>query len=485
MTFAYTILVSAAFLAGTALGGRTTQTEVTYENEEMQKTEETTTATAGMEKSGSVSWTSGGVLERSSNLKYVTAIRKSSMWTDVKKRTLTINSQVNSEIMDKSPETMSDQELVLVKQACHDALKCVAVDQLLVLKTIKQQTSDGDGKTGVHKAITKITKVITDYTDESHHDSYEYFAVSETDDSSKVYQSVTTIVEDNRELCKSSDDRNVDVSRDDSPAFGSDDRSEPVYYGSSSDDDDDPVAVDQQKQILQNFGTINNYNINQGTINSAVVNLGPSDGKSDGGRDAASADDDIAVRVTLGTDDESVSVNGPRPASDESAAREDDGASEHDSNDDFKEPREGDEKTPLEDRHDASGTGADNGAVNKLEIDNTNKGGCGDTNVDVAVSGANNESQVRKGYVDDGYLNNGDTKMYNINNGTINRGVISGSNAENGTISIGTINNGPISYENNNDSSVNSVASTLNNLNVQQYASNINDIYSKILDEFH
>jgi len=132
-----------------------------------------------------------------------------------------------------------------------------------------------------------------------------------------------------------------------------------------------------------------------------------------------------------------------------------------------------------------SGSGADypeNASHNSLTVDNTNEGGCGDTNVDIASSGSTAKNEVSKGYVDEGNLNNGNMIVYNINKGTMNKGIVNRSNADNGVINIGTINKGPISYTNYSDNSTNASSPTLNNLDVQKYVSDVNHMYSTILE---
>lgn len=137
--------------------------------------------------------------DRESNLRYVMVIQHSKIWAAIKNRSLTTSNQKHdSSLLDKSPESLSDQELSQLKQVCHDGLKCVAVDQLMVLRYAEQ--TDG-GKKSVRMAINKITKVLTAYTTE-YHEKYQYVAVTDADDTKQMNNSVAIIMEDNKELCQ-------------------------------------------------------------------------------------------------------------------------------------------------------------------------------------------------------------------------------------------------------------------------------------------
>lgn len=202
------------------------------------------------------------VHDRSSNLKYVMAIQSSGIWTDIKKRSLTIKTgqPLDDELIGKSPVDLSDGELARLKQACHDGLKCVAVDQLLVLKQVRE--SQADGKLSVRTVITKITQVITRYTNEYHKDVYQYEPVTQSDDPSKVYESVTNIVEDNKELCQIDYDASVIV----------DDKSLP-----KNDDGEAVGGAVANNNTSVNYNSIENLNVNDGTVNSATIEKEPSD----------------------------------------------------------------------------------------------------------------------------------------------------------------------------------------------------------------
>ncbi|VVC33693.1 Hypothetical protein CINCED_3A019452 [Cinara cedri] len=249
--------------------------------------------------------------DRDSNLKYVMAIKNSSMWTEIKRRSLTISTDPYSKsLFDKSTENLSDQELLQLKQVCQDGLKCVAVDQLMVLRQVKQ--TDG-GKTVVHKAINKITKVLTDYTNEYHEEKYQYEAVTDADDTDKMYDSVMTIMEDNRELCQidpntytststSSYDTtssSINISSAESSNNSSDSSSNNIFDGnfngisntnsdsSSNHSSDRSLTENSDSALLTifnngnvNFGTVNQYNVNEGTMNSAMVGIEPSNSTS-------------------------------------------------------------------------------------------------------------------------------------------------------------------------------------------------------------
>ncbi|VVC33692.1 Hypothetical protein CINCED_3A000738 [Cinara cedri] len=240
--------------------------------------------------------------DRESNLRYVMAIENSSFWTEIKKRSLTISSELlTSSIINKSPENLSDEELTQLKQVCQDGLKCVAVDHLLILTQVMQPTDDG--KTSVRTAITKITKVLTQYTNEYHENTNQYEEVTDKDDTAKVYSSVTTIVEDNEELCQidsntytrsnvnsyatsktnaylssyenaNENSNKSSVDNPDKTSDGSPSESSGSSLNGNSDEDTEkegPLTIVNNGNI--NFGNINTFNVNEGTMNSATVNL--------------------------------------------------------------------------------------------------------------------------------------------------------------------------------------------------------------------
>ncbi|XP_060868782.1 putative uncharacterized protein DDB_G0286901 [Metopolophium dirhodum] len=485
--------------------------------------------------------------DRSSNLKYVMAIQSSKIWEEIKKRSLTINTSqgLDDEVAGKSPDDLTDEELARLKQACHDGLKCVAVDQLLVLKQVKEQL--GDGKMSVRMVITKITQVLTQYTTEYHEDVYQYEAVQQSDDQSKVYESVTTIVEDNKELCQ------IDLTPETVQS-----------HPNNSDGNTIPATVNNNSTV--NYNTIENYNINNGTVNSATINKEPSDiitveespepGTQGNGSDSSlviviapetetadgdgytkkrSVDDRLPTErttITTGTDNDGlpVPINDvsqkrvrknhtrgigtsdqhyePDTTTDDQQLMITDGPSPHGgvgndngsrgqkarrpwpkltrgrTNDDDKKNvsahRSADTNSNIHD-HGHSDHVENNNVSLKNGVEN-GQAGKSDCDHDIVSAGSSNNGAVRKGYVEDGTLNNGNMVQYNVNNGTINKGEISGSNADNGIISVGTVNNGPVNYGTSDTYANNGKQVAMNSNDVQQYLSNIDKMYSTILE---
>lgn len=471
------------FFTVMALGhlSNSTPMEVSYEDLTVQRKSEQMEALVGTEES-SPSNDGGG---RSSNLKYVKAIQNSSIWEEVKKRSLTIRTRVDGKIISKAPETLTDEELLQLKQACHDGLKCVAVDQLLVLKRV--EVASEDGKKAVKLAITKITKVITAYTTEYHEDTYQYAEVAESDDPSKVYQSVTTIVEDNRELCMI----DVPVSSD-GKSCSKDDKND----GDSTDTADDDTDPKNR--------TVNQYNINYGTINTANINVQPNDEKTTDDTDSkpivrdqsTSTDDDksspkprvIVVRLSPdGSADETTPKN-----SDPVHGLQNPGAQQCKCADKVA-VKTGTESHPPPSPSADSSTSAKKSkpAVagdktknppNKHFVGVKNEKVDGDTSVGIASAGALNKNSSKKGYVEDGSLNNGNMKVYNVNNGMINKGIVNRSKADGGVISVGTVNTGPNNYGSADTYTNNGTQATMNSYDVQQFATTIDKMYSAILE---
>lgn len=216
---------------------------------------------------------------RESNLRYVMTIQKSSIWTEIKKRALTISNQTYDNILlDKSPNNLSDQELSQLKRVCHDGLKCVAVDQLIILRQVTQTDCI---KEPVRIAINKITKVLTDYTSEYDGNKYQYVAVTDIEDTEKIYSSMTVIMNDNKELCqigpKPYSNKNSSIYED--SYNSSEDNSNKSFNGncdnssnkdsknSFEDDSKEPFTIYNNGNI--NFGTVNTY---YDTTNSTAVN---------------------------------------------------------------------------------------------------------------------------------------------------------------------------------------------------------------------
>jgi len=116
---------------------------------------------------------------------------------------------------------------------------------------------------------------------------------------------------------------------------------------------------------------------------------------------------------------------------------------------------------------------------NGIENGQTGKSDC---DHDIVSAGSSNTGTVRKGYVEDGTLNNGNMVQYNVNNGTINKGEISGSNADKGIISVGTVNNGPVNYGTSDTYANNGKQVAMDSNDVLRYLSNIDKMYSTILE---
>ncbi|XP_060834358.1 uncharacterized protein LOC132917579 [Rhopalosiphum padi] len=488
MLFAFML---ASTLAASAVLGRSsgpTPTRVTYMQEEQIQGQ--------IDESAQVV----AVGDRSSNLKFVMAIQSSSIWTDVKQRSLTINStqRLDDATAEKSPNDLSDKELAKLKQACHDGLKCVAVDQLLVLKQVREPL--GDGNTSVRMAITKITQVITKYTTEYHEDVYQYEEVTQSDDPSKVYESVTTIVEDNKELCqidlvpdkreKNTTDVQKTVERQTHPSAA--------------------VVIDNNNTV--DYDTTNNYNINDGTVNSATINKEPfgkttivespepgPDGRPDTGRMVIV----IAPRAEPATADggniKNRSPNGlpaEKASTDNRTVTDDDGAhkrvrQQRPRNSGTSADRRSlpastadDDRRTSAGRPDTAGGSADaNRSVKKNNATVKNEGRKTESDTDVVSAGSDDRASVRKGYVSNGTLNNGNMVEYDINNGTVNTGRIDGSTADKGIISVGTVNNGPVNYGTSNTHTNNGNRVTGHgNDDVRKYLSSIEKMYSTILE---
>ncbi|XP_022174191.1 uncharacterized protein DDB_G0287625-like [Myzus persicae] len=482
------------------------------------------------------------VNDRSSNLKYVMAIQSSSIWEEIKKRSLTLHrpQKLDGTVDENSPDDLTDQELAQLKQACHDGLKCVAVDQLIVLEQVKEPLVGG--KVSVRTAITKITQVLTQYTTEYHEDVYQYEAVSESDDESKVYNSVTTIVEDNKELCR------IDFTP-------------PTEENNPKDVDGKsvPVAADNPRTI--NYNTINNYNINNGTLNSVTINTKPDldvaigvqtqieseNGSSDHHDDNADHQSMPPATVNstpaIGNEsdikapkndvqDKPTSVDhpeyarstseskpmgqplmitdGPSPLGGSAATATADTGTDN-SGRGQKSQRSRPNATARTNSANTDEPAANNEIIlkrgngahasdhaekttndsannNTIKMDNSsaggNAGGENDSDSDIVSAGSHNANISRKGMVEDGILNNGNMKAKTFDTSNRNKGTIKGGNADRGIVSIGTTNNGPTNYGKVNSNTNNGNTPDMNNTDILRYVDNIDKMYSTILNEF-
>lgn len=474
--------------------------ELVYEGLDVQREKEEVTGKIGLAQSDN----NAAVNDRSSDLKYVFTLQKSSIWDEIKQKTLTIKTQVDGKMIERQPETLSDLELKQLKRACHDGLKCVAVDQLIVLKTVKQPSDDDEKTAAVLTAITKITKVITEYTTEYHEDTFQYSEVTESDDPSKVYQSVTTILEDNQELCR------IDAVSFESSTTNNDKANTPKNV-------DTPAT--SENGSAQNYGTINNYHVNKGNVNVAnIVFLPSNDEKTDHSvSKPAPSNGNYSLK---NVDQENIVQGKELKNSPPSAKRDNEVHSNVDTQKsnttqdttrtgnqnnkkEFKghDVRQNDDRDSTPEDDPKGNTKAINSNIGvssnaKAPTDDTYGGtdfvgkrnpGClgkKSSNTDIASSGSSSQHDVKKGNILKGNLNNGTMKVYNQNYGVVTEGEISDGKADNGTINIGTINEGPITYSTTNDNSTNKKTPTLNNINVEQYANNIKQIYSAILRDF-
>jgi len=247
--------------------------DITYEEEELQQ----------VENEQKVMLLAVG--DRSSNLKFMLAIQNSEIWTDIKKRSLTIKTQrkLNDAIDGKSLNELSDQELADLKRVYHDGLKCVAVDQIMVLKEVKQQLEGG--KVSLHTVISKITHVITDKMTEYHEDIYQYDQIR-SGNQSNVYESMTAIVEENKELCQI-DSSVTNKSRPKTihnKAIGAHDQhgvKKNIVKDQHHNNSD--VQVKYSDKNNRNQRTVKNNNSNDETNNKGSVNYGRSNNSTNNG----------------------------------------------------------------------------------------------------------------------------------------------------------------------------------------------------------
>lgn len=507
---AYLALAAVAFVViSTASGNH----PVVVEIEDLDvKTETETDRVAGYV----ISDHRNGGGNRQENLKFVLAIQSSGMWSEIKKRSVTVSTQprlndVLASTAGRSLQSLTDEELALLKRACHDGLKCVAVDQILVLKRVSEPLDNGG--VSVRTAITKITKVLTDYTSEYDEQSYQYEEVTASDDPSKVYSSMTTIIEDNKELCQ--------IDLDDSDED----------YGTAK-----TGAATNAKNVVP---TINNYNINNGTINSATVNLQPADSTKAVSDEAISSDKNangktITVKVVPETSNRAQTPNTartsnraqtPNGAQTSNRAQTPNGARQTDMPYTIDEALSADEDYSLSDewshyngapfyfddipdedynarpnngtpdygqyandmpvnkgtvaskRMNVPETPANRNSVQLTESEMSDGPG-----VDIASSGSYNIQDVKKGSANQGTLNNGQMKTLNINKGTINNANIDKGNLGNGAITVGTVNNGPVNLGNVSSNTNNGSVTELDEYDLQQYVNSVENMYSSFLE---
>lgn len=421
---------------------------------------------------------------RDSNLRYVMAIKNSSCWTEIKTRSLTINTEPKTgDIIDESPKNLSDQELLQLKKVCQDGLKCVAVDHLLILTQVMKTSG---GKTSVRTAITNITKVLTQYTSEYHENTYQYEEVTDKDDADKVYSSVTTIVQDNEELCRTTSPGSDEISYSTSNVkyyrrgvetfdgkidngaadeSGKDDATLAVVDDSANgahaqDDPSTPEDDDQNKRPPQGKSAQDDDDFITVTVVPAGKSTGietagnakpqnPDGAKQTDAADPVAADNNAAVVIG------SPKTAGPSVASE--TVRDSVGA-----------PR--DAAKPN-----SNVTGVINGDNSVLSTNNQMS--------DIVTTGRGTSNNVDKGYVQDGNLNNGDMKTTDFNGGVENKGVISNSTTKGGILNVGTVNNGKTNYGTVNNRVNTGLVSNSNNTDIQQFIKHINNIYVTMLTD--
>lgn len=369
--------------------------------------------------------------DRSSNLKYVLVIKSLTIWHEIKKRTLTIKTQPKiGEIAEKSLESLTDHELVKLRQICHDGLKCVSVDQLIVLKTVLKSTNNGD--VSVQTVMTKITEVLTKYTTECYQGKHKYMIIKDSDDINRVSDIVTNIVNDNKVLCQIDDKAVAGENR-----TKNDNTTNTKFFNGTTN-------KDLSNNKTPNNGTLHPLFVITNGTKSAVGNKNT----SSTGIQPNSTHETNSSNVKTEKDSVIVDESNNRSYSDEPVS-------------------------PNEEYYKNNYVDLDNGRNDKNDI-----------YTDIASSGSFNKNVTRKGAVENGIVNNGKMRVYNINNGVINKGTIHQAKGTNGIISVGTVNNGQTNYGVVNNSTNNGKKAKFNNFNTQMYLSSMNSIYSDMLEQF-
>jgi len=324
---------------------------------------------------------------------------------------------------------------------------------------------------------------------------------------------VTTIVEDNKELCQ------IDLG---SPSF--DDHSENTKIDNAS-----TVPVNKD---IPNHSTINNNNINDGTINDATINVLPSDqtanedstsgpeisdkvipdvriiyaidphdGSTNKDVPAATRNQISGIQVDVGQQDKSPTNNDTIAKDDDSVSADKlavinvtstpDGsyvidASNNNTFNFVNTDGSSNANTPASvvggKPENTENVGNRDAELKNVNLDNVEESS---TKSDLVASNSFNKNSTKNEYGEKkGTLNNVKYKTYNINNGVINTGVIKAADAANGIISVGTVNNGPTNYGTINKLTKNGTDVTKNHININQFITNIDYIYSTILKKF-
>lgn len=385
--------------------------------------------------------------DRSANLKYVIAIKSLAIWSVIKQRTLTIKTQPQiGEIAEKSPDQLTDQELIKLKQACQDGLKCVSVDQLLMLQTLQARTDDD--KILTQTAITNIINVITQYTTEYHQAMYKYAEIKESDDLTKVTKMMTIIVKDNKELCQINDDAVADENN-------------------TKDDDAIDTGV---SNVSTNKYLSNNETPNNGSPDKIMTpDHGPST-ITNNNTDNTTDSQPNSMSKSSPTNITAVPNNVVYDSTKIIAPNTNVSNKTNDSN-----------NTVINTSQTSNGDGGNN-YVDFSNGDGDNSKGKNINNITSA--GHNNKNVLRKGFVEDGNINKSEMVSYSVNNGLITKGVITMTKANNGIVSIGVLNNGPTNYGVVKNKTDNGKVMISNNINPQDYVSYVDSLYSTIIKQF-
>lgn len=385
--------------------------------------------------------------DREPNLKYVLMIKSLTIWQTIKKRILTIKTQSKiGEIVEKSPEKLNDNELVELRQICQDGLKCVSVDQLIVLKMVLKSTDNSE--ITVRQVVTNITKVLTEYTTACHQDMYEYAVIKDSDDMNKVNRIMTTIVDDNKVLCE------IDVN---------------AAAGENETKIDDTTKTKVSDGITKNDGTTDNGILHLRHINTDGIN---------------------AVVHSKNTDSIDSQPNSMHKTSPTNVTTEQENVMLYDSNNTASNNNTSRKTNHSNITNASMNTNKTSNSEEPVDsnakhyknnfIDLENDGNDENDENDIASSGFYNKNVTRNGIVKNGIINNGKMNVYNINNGTINKGIIRQAKGTKGIISVGTVNNGPTNYGVvNNGTNV-----KFNEFNTKEYLSSINNMFSTILKHF-
>jgi len=353
---------------------------------------------------------------------------------------------------------------------------------------------------------------------------------------------VTTIVQDNKELCQI-DVTPTTIKNKGLPKNSGD------YGGSSSVDTKPPMVVNNN--TIVNFNKIENLNVNEGTINQANVEIptpvdiidftissdNPSKNEPENRSPAVDADRQPIASTTADTsaqtaDDESVVKSVKNGAGHELAQRNrdrgtpdldrqqlkitDSPASVPADTDNGARRRQAcrprldvtaqkNDGAPAvepvtnniasvsnvnDGNSDSSGYDvetADGVDGNTASVKNSHAGdglGENDSDADIVSAGNHNKEDVKKGMVEDGYFNNGNMKVENFDYSNRNKGTIKNSNTSDGIINVGTVNNGPVNYGTSKTFTNDGTIAKFNDFDIQKYVTSVDKMFSEILEKF-